>query len=263
MTYRDKMQYEWLRIQSFWSFPINIGMSMIYLARNGFYYTGRSTECRCYFCGHTYNDWEATDNNSERIIEIHRRISPNCVFLTGSSHNNVPIHQESPVSFAFGAPPPREPRTAIEGSVQSPPGATSEATGLSDHAQASASAALLPTFPASSLPAPSTSTSGQASSVSSAPVSAQSSTAAAAMTNQPLAPSVTASSSSGLPPTSQPTASQSGATFLVEPSPTISMPPASSSSEPGPSDPLQHAKPLPQRDKLPSPGQQSHGMFTT
>ena len=46
LTYRQQMRYEWLRIKSYWSFPLNTGMSIILLARNGFYFTGRTSECR-------------------------------------------------------------------------------------------------------------------------------------------------------------------------------------------------------------------------
>ena len=46
LTYRQQMRYEWLRIKSYWSFPLNTGMSIFLLARNGFYFTGRTSECK-------------------------------------------------------------------------------------------------------------------------------------------------------------------------------------------------------------------------
>ncbi|XP_033741407.1 uncharacterized protein LOC117328130 isoform X1 [Pecten maximus] len=58
VTVLDSMQYEWMRVRSFWSFPRNAGVSYLHLARVGFFYTGRVSETRCYSCGKTYREWK-------------------------------------------------------------------------------------------------------------------------------------------------------------------------------------------------------------
>lgn len=87
----DHMRTEWLRVTTFQTFPSDVGISSVKLAKNGFYYTGQNKETKCHFCSQTYNDWTSTSD----IEAIHRQISPDCPFINGRETNNVPIHTSS------------------------------------------------------------------------------------------------------------------------------------------------------------------------
>jgi hypothetical protein len=68
------MSHELLRLSSLSTFPRNIDISMIHLARAGFYYTGQSSETKCFSCGIIYKDWTSGDDP----MTVHRRLSPSC-----------------------------------------------------------------------------------------------------------------------------------------------------------------------------------------
>ncbi|KAK3585624.1 hypothetical protein CHS0354_004541 [Potamilus streckersoni] len=88
---RERMSYEWLRLQTFINYPASAPGSGIRLARAGFYYSGNSTVTVCYACGGQHSGWNFHDDP----LEIHRRISPDCPFLRGNpTYPNVPIMQE-------------------------------------------------------------------------------------------------------------------------------------------------------------------------
>ncbi|KAK3585619.1 hypothetical protein CHS0354_004531 [Potamilus streckersoni] len=88
---RERMSYEWLRLQTFINYPASAPGNGIRLARAGFYYSGNSTVTVCYACGGQHSGWNFHDDP----FEIHRRISPDCPFLRGNpTYPNVPIMQE-------------------------------------------------------------------------------------------------------------------------------------------------------------------------
>lgn len=87
----DHMRSEWLRVTTFQTFPSDVGISSVKLAKNGFYYTGQNKETKCHFCSKTYNEWTSTSD----IEAIHRQISPDCPFINGRETNNIPIHTSS------------------------------------------------------------------------------------------------------------------------------------------------------------------------
>ncbi|XP_062569652.1 uncharacterized protein LOC134231693 isoform X1 [Saccostrea cucullata] len=87
-TAADTMHVEWMRLRTFSSYPSNTGVSTLQLARDGFYYTGHTTETRCFCCRNVYREWDETSN----INEIHRRISPNCDIAFGRPTRNITIH---------------------------------------------------------------------------------------------------------------------------------------------------------------------------
>ncbi|XP_071133384.1 uncharacterized protein [Mytilus edulis] len=89
-AHAETMKFEWVRVRSFWSFPSNIRVSPIAMARVGFYYTGKCAECRCFCCGKVYREWKDGDDP----YLIHQQISPNCFYLNGRESGNVPIHEE-------------------------------------------------------------------------------------------------------------------------------------------------------------------------
>ncbi|XP_060065407.1 inhibitor of apoptosis protein-like [Ylistrum balloti] len=86
----ESMQYEWMRVRSFWSFPRNAGVSYLQLARVGFFYTGRVSETCCYSCGQVYKEWREGDDP----LEIHLRISPECPHLNEREARNRPIYPD-------------------------------------------------------------------------------------------------------------------------------------------------------------------------
>ncbi|CAG2242643.1 BIRC2_3 [Mytilus edulis] len=82
----DSMSVEMLRIYSLRNFPRNINISMIRLARAGFYSTGNSTETRCFRCGVIYRDWISGDDP----MHIHRHLSPTCDLVSnGDGLDNI------------------------------------------------------------------------------------------------------------------------------------------------------------------------------
>lgn len=87
----DHMRSEWLRVTTFQTFPSDVGISSVKLAKNGFYYLGQNKETKCHFCSKTYNEWTSTSD----IEAIHRQISPDCPFINGRETNNIPIHTSS------------------------------------------------------------------------------------------------------------------------------------------------------------------------
>ena len=86
----ETMRNEWARVRSYWLFLSNIKVSAIALARVGFYYTGKCTECKCFSCGKVYKEWQDGDDP----YVIHQQISPNCPYMNGQESENVPIHEE-------------------------------------------------------------------------------------------------------------------------------------------------------------------------
>ncbi|XP_053398238.1 uncharacterized protein LOC123552973 [Mercenaria mercenaria] len=85
-TTRERMQYEWLRLETFRNYTGN--GNALALARNGFYHdhTGPTTT-RCYLCDARHSSWEMFDDvNAE-----HRRQSPNCPFHENSGQESVNI----------------------------------------------------------------------------------------------------------------------------------------------------------------------------
>ncbi|KAJ8315162.1 hypothetical protein KUTeg_007312 [Tegillarca granosa] len=85
----ETMRFELMRLKSFWSFPRNIDVSPIMLAKWGFYYTGNSAETRCFCCAASYRNWEDNDNPQQ----VHQRISPYCPFIAGTDVRNVSIYR--------------------------------------------------------------------------------------------------------------------------------------------------------------------------
>jgi hypothetical protein len=89
-TAADTMHVEWMRLRTFWSFPTNANVSTVQLARDGFFYTGHTTETRCFCCRNVYREWDETSD----INAIHRRISPNCDLAHGRPTRNFAIHDQ-------------------------------------------------------------------------------------------------------------------------------------------------------------------------
>ncbi|XP_052089237.1 uncharacterized protein LOC127725979 [Mytilus californianus] len=86
----EKMQYEWLRVQSFQDFPATCHTSPLRLARAGFFSTGINDEVKCFSCGVKYKNWKQRDNP----IEVHHRISLDCRMVNGRETTNIPIISE-------------------------------------------------------------------------------------------------------------------------------------------------------------------------
>lgn len=89
ISLEETMRFELMRLQSFSSFPRNTAVFLTRLAKWGFYYTGNSTETRCFCCAASYKTWDANDNPEQ----IHLRISPHCPFMTGTDVRNVSVYR--------------------------------------------------------------------------------------------------------------------------------------------------------------------------
>ncbi|CAC5373532.1 unnamed protein product [Mytilus coruscus] len=72
------MQFEGARFATFASFPHVPGVFATRLAEAGFYYSGSGNEVVCFSCGVRYSSWRHYDS----AFEIHKRISPNCPFIS-------------------------------------------------------------------------------------------------------------------------------------------------------------------------------------
>ncbi|OPL21709.1 hypothetical protein AM593_06116, partial [Mytilus galloprovincialis] len=83
----ESMQFEWCRLSSFASYP-NTNISVIKLAKAGYYYNGNGDEVVCYFCKSKNKHWKSTDDPEE----IHKEKAPECPFvikhLTATSKQN-------------------------------------------------------------------------------------------------------------------------------------------------------------------------------
>ena len=79
----NTMSHELLRLSSLSTFPRTIDISMIRLARVGFYYTGQSSETKCFSCGIIYKDWTSGDDP----MTVHRRLSPSCDIVRHNRQN--------------------------------------------------------------------------------------------------------------------------------------------------------------------------------
>ncbi|XP_061177609.1 uncharacterized protein LOC133186371 [Saccostrea echinata] len=85
----DPMRFEWQRIRSFHSYPTSdLGVSILHLAQNGFYYTGRGSETTCFYCKCKYSDWRLDSD----VRRTHLQLSPECPVAIGRESSNVPIH---------------------------------------------------------------------------------------------------------------------------------------------------------------------------
>jgi hypothetical protein len=110
----NKNRNEWVRIQSFSSFPSSIDISFLLLAHAGFYYTGIYAECRCFSCGKVYKKWKDGDNP----YIMHRKISPECFYMNGRESGNVQPnlmkHVEDYSDLEFSPPPFLNMNTVID-----------------------------------------------------------------------------------------------------------------------------------------------------
>ena len=77
------MSHELLRLSSLSTFPRTIDISMIRLARAGFYYTDQSSETTCFSCRITYKGWTSGDDP----MTVHRRLSPSCDIVRHNRQN--------------------------------------------------------------------------------------------------------------------------------------------------------------------------------
>ncbi|CAG9787764.1 unnamed protein product [Diatraea saccharalis] len=81
------LRHEEERLKTFEKWPLTF-LSPELLARNGFYYLGRSDEVRCAFCKVEIMRWEEGDDPAED----HKRWAPQCPFLRNhTSAGNVPV----------------------------------------------------------------------------------------------------------------------------------------------------------------------------
>ncbi|XP_055882840.1 uncharacterized protein LOC106078841 isoform X3 [Biomphalaria glabrata] len=88
---------EFVRLQTFKTFPRNAEQYPIMLAANGFINTGFDVtdKTTCFYCMKSYENWRYTDD----IKSIHLRISPTCPMAIGLKCVNVPISTQKMITF--------------------------------------------------------------------------------------------------------------------------------------------------------------------
>ncbi|VDI00848.1 baculoviral IAP repeat-containing protein 2/3 [Mytilus galloprovincialis] len=76
VSHGESMSNELLRLSSYSSFPREININLIKMAKTGFYYIdGRKT--KCFSCGITYDKWKSGDDP----VVIHKMLSPSCALV--------------------------------------------------------------------------------------------------------------------------------------------------------------------------------------
>lgn len=85
-----KMNYEVKRLETFYNWPLQF-ISVLELAKNGFYFTGKGDLVKCNYCHVTMGHWTGSDN----IESEHKRHSPRCSFINGNVFN-IPIEKPKP-----------------------------------------------------------------------------------------------------------------------------------------------------------------------
>ncbi|XP_074863529.1 E3 ubiquitin-protein ligase XIAP [Carettochelys insculpta] len=84
----QEMDEEYSRLKTFANFPNCCPISASTLARAGFFYTGEGDRVKCFSCHATTEGWEHGDS----AVGRHRRISPNCKFITRYNFLNKEMH---------------------------------------------------------------------------------------------------------------------------------------------------------------------------
>lgn len=78
---------EHCRLGTFVEFPLSCPVSTSALAQAGFIYTGEGDKVKCFSCNTTIEGWAPGDS----AVETHKKLSPNCKFITESTclENNI------------------------------------------------------------------------------------------------------------------------------------------------------------------------------
>ncbi|KAM9269929.1 E3 ubiquitin-protein ligase XIAP isoform 2-T3 [Cariama cristata] len=87
----DEWAQEHHRLGTFVEFPLGCPVSASALAQAGFVYTGESDKVKCFSCHTTVEGWAPGDS----ALETHKKLSPNCKFITESTFLENNIHPPS------------------------------------------------------------------------------------------------------------------------------------------------------------------------
>ena len=88
---QESMRYEMLRFRTFEQYPRANKPFLTRFAKAGFYYAGNDDEVICYVCRKRVSHWTEDDNP----VEVHKKLSPSCRFVTNRIEGNVPIGSSS------------------------------------------------------------------------------------------------------------------------------------------------------------------------
>nr|XP_056715634.1 E3 ubiquitin-protein ligase XIAP isoform X3 [Euleptes europaea] len=80
------------RLQTFTTFPNCCPVSVLTLARAGFFYTGEGDRVKCFSCHATVEGWQHGDTAAGR----HKAVSPNCPFISGANCRRNGAHSALP-----------------------------------------------------------------------------------------------------------------------------------------------------------------------
>ena len=87
-----EMCFEIFRFVSFLTFPLNVSVSGLQLAGNGFYFTGRGATVRCFSCNIYHSEWQ-TDAVLFQVGNFMHE--SDCALILGTDTQNVPMHRQS------------------------------------------------------------------------------------------------------------------------------------------------------------------------
>ncbi|OWF43066.1 inhibitor of apoptosis protein-like [Mizuhopecten yessoensis] len=90
---KELMHVEWARLKTYSCFRFTMDVSIIQLARAGFFLSGNNC-VTCYSCDVTRTSWD----DNEDPNNYHQRVSPACHYVTGLNSINIPIARSPEVA---------------------------------------------------------------------------------------------------------------------------------------------------------------------
>ena len=86
-----QMESQMMRLASFGNMPSSSSLSASVASKAGLYYTGVGDTVACHSCGLRLNRWESGVNP----MNVHRRLSPGCQFVTTHQSQSVPMEVDT------------------------------------------------------------------------------------------------------------------------------------------------------------------------
>ena len=91
ITPNPQMESQMMRLASFRNMPASSSLAASMASKAGLYYTGVGDTVACCKCGLRLNRWEPGVNP----MNVHRRLSPECQFVTTHQSQNVPMELDT------------------------------------------------------------------------------------------------------------------------------------------------------------------------
>ena len=87
-----QMESQMMRLASYTNMPTSSSLSASLASKAGLYYTGVGDTVACHKCGLRLNNWESGVNP----MNVHRRLSPGCQYVTTQQSQSVPMEVDRP-----------------------------------------------------------------------------------------------------------------------------------------------------------------------